>query len=213
MLTVLEAGICCEAEEGVHPRDGHIPSIVAPLIFRTEPTRRDKMAKCRVEQDLEGLHPASFGWALLCCDWDRDEAEEVLQETYLKILDGRAKFDGRSSLKTWRFAVIRRTAVGRRRKRWLRALALGRWSNGRPGPDPAPSPESVICESEARRALREALQALPARQREVLHLVFYQDLTVEEASRVLGISVGTARTHYHRGKEQLRQRLFQGERS
>lgn len=41
------------------------------------------------EQRLEELHPASFGWAVQCCGGDRQEAEDVLQTTYLKVLDGR----------------------------------------------------------------------------------------------------------------------------
>ena len=52
---------------------------------------------------------------------------------------------------------------------------------------------------------------LPARQREVLHLVFYQDLTIEEAAKVLNISLGTARTHFERGKSRLRGLLAQEE--
>ena len=55
--------------------------------------------------------------------------------------------------------------------------------------------------------LRRCLDRLPARQRQVLHLVFYQDLTVEQAGEVMGISVGSARTHYHRGKLRLRREL------
>ncbi|MBW8874743.1 MAG: RNA polymerase sigma factor [Acidobacteria bacterium] len=160
-----------------------------------------------VERCLEELHPASAGWALSCCRWDRDEAEEVLQMTYLKILDGRARFDERSSFKTWLFGVIRRTAAERRRSRWLRSVAGLRWRDGRPSPAPVPTPESLLGAAETSRSLRAALQALPARQREVLHLVFYQDLTVEEAARVLGISLGSARTHYHRGKAGLQERL------
>ena len=162
-----------------------------------------------LEQLLEELHPASFGWALGCCRWDRQEAEEVLQTTYLKILDGRARFDERSSFKTWLFAVIRRTAAERRRSGWLRALTAARWLDGRPAPAPIRTPESLAGEAEASRALRTALQALPERQREVLHLVFYQDLTLEEAARILGISLGSARTHYHRGKASLQKRLAQ----
>jgi RNA polymerase sigma-70 factor (ECF subfamily) len=159
------------------------------------------------ERHLEELHPASFGWALQCCGWDRQEAEEVLQTTYVKILDGRARFAGRSSLKTWLFAVIRRTAAERRRARWARDLLSLHWRDGHPGPAPAATPEGLAGDEETARALRAALALLPARQRDVLHLVFYQDLTVLEAAEVLGISVGSARTHYHRGKAGLRERL------
>ena len=160
-----------------------------------------------IERCLEELHPASAGWALSCCRWDREEAEEVLQMTYLKILDGRARFGDRSSFKTWLFGVIRRTAAERRRSRWLRSVAGLRRRDGQPSPAPIPTPESLLGDVETSRSLRDALQGLPARQREVIHLVFYQELTVEEAARVLGISLGSARTHYHRGKTRLQERL------
>jgi RNA polymerase sigma factor (sigma-70 family) len=169
------------------------------------------MKQTYFQGELGRLHPASFGWALWCCDHRREEAEEVLQTAYLKILEGAASFDGSSSLRTWLFGVIRRTAWERRRRRWLRDQILGRWFTLQPTPAPAPNPEAVASKSESGRALRKALSGLPARQREVLHLVFYQDLTVEEASRVLKVSVGTARTHFARGKGQLRQLLTRQE--
>lgn len=161
--------------------------------------------------ELERMHPASFGWALWCCDHRREEAEEVLQTAYLKVLEGAASFDGNSSLRTWFFSVIRRTAWEQRRRRWLRHQILGRWLARQPTPVPAPDPEVVASGSESSRALLQVLAGLPARQREVLHLVFYQDLTVEEASRVMKVSLGTARTHFERGKGQLRQMLAQQE--
>jgi RNA polymerase sigma-70 factor (ECF subfamily) len=157
--------------------------------------------------ELGRLHPASFGWALWCCDHRREEAEEVLQTTYLKVLEGSASFDGNSSVRTWLFGVIRRTASERRRRRWLRGHLLERWFTRQPAPLPAPDPEAAASGSENGRAMRKALFALPTRQREVLHLVFYQDLTVEEASKVLNVSLGTARTHFARGKSRLRQIL------
>ncbi|SRR6266545_4070945 len=165
------------------------------------------MSERSQERQIEELHPASFGWALLCCGWDRQEAEDVLQTAYVKILDGRAQFDGRASLKTWLFAVIRRTAAERRRARWARSLLSLHWRDGRPDPTPVATPEALADDAETARRLRQALGSLPARQREVLHLVFYQDLTVEEAAQVLGVSTGSARTHYHRGKAGLRERL------
>src|SRR5260370_4304812 len=79
----------------------------------------------KLEQELERLHAESFAWALGCCSRDRAEAEDVLQEAYLKILEGRARFLGRSSLKTFFFSVIRRTASEhRRRALWRRFLPL-----------------------------------------------------------------------------------------
>ena len=165
------------------------------------------MIERSLEQHLAELHPASFGWSLQCCRWDRQEAEDVLQAAYVKILDGRARFDGRSSLKTWLFSVIRRTAAERRRAQWTRALLSLHWRNGHAAPAPVATPEALAGDGETARALRTALSRLPARQREVLHLVFYQDLTLEQAAEVLAISLGSARTHYHRGTAALRESL------
>jgi RNA polymerase sigma-70 factor (ECF subfamily) len=153
---------------------------------------------------LQALHPAMFGWALACCGRRREEAEDLLQASYVKILSGAARFDGRSSLKTFLFGVIKRTAGEERRRRWTRRLALVRWFERRPPERRASSPEASARESEESRHLIAALERLPRRQRELLHLVFYQECTVEEASHVLRISVGAARTHFDRGKKRLR---------
>ena len=169
------------------------------------------MKQTDFQGELGRFHPASFGWALWCCDHRQEEAEEVLQTAYLKALEGAAEFDGRSSLRTWFFGVIRRTAREQRRRRWLRDQILGRWFTRQPAPVPAPDPEAVASGSENSRVLFQALAGLPPRQREVLHLVFYQDLTVEEASRVLKVSLGTARTHFDRGKARLRRILAEQE--
>ena len=69
------------------------------------------MESAELERELERMHPACWGWALACCRRDRDIAEEALQSAYLRILSGQARFDGRSSLRTWVFGVIRRTAM------------------------------------------------------------------------------------------------------
>ena len=92
----------------------------------------------------------------------------------------------------------------------MRALALDRWRTGRAEPTPVPDPERLASRSEAARRLRVSLRALPARQRELLHLVLYQELSLEEAAQVVGISVGSVRTHYHRAKIRLRRMLGEG---
>ena len=153
-------------------------------------------------RQLASHHAQSFGWSLACCRWDPDTAEDVLQASYLKVLDGKARFAGRSSFRTWLFAVIRTTAREGRRRQWRRSLA---WQKH--GPVTAGSiPSSQDGSADATR-LRSELATLPNRQREVLHLVFYADLSIREAAVVMNVSLGTARTHYERGKRKLRDRL------
>lgn len=136
------------------------------------------------------------------------EAEDVLQASYLKILEGRARFHGRSAFRTWLFGVIRRTAAERRRRDAVHRLLLLRWFDGRPDSRNAtPDAEELLARSQSSTRLLRVLDTLPGRQRELLHLVFYQDMSIREASQVLGISVGAARTHYGRGKKRLREML------
>jgi RNA polymerase sigma factor (sigma-70 family) len=160
-----------------------------------------------METELSEIHAEAFGWALACCHRDRSLAEEVLHVAYVKVLDGSARFDHRSSFKTFLFGVIRNTAKEQRREGWLSARRLGQWFTARPAPALAPNPEEVSMKSERAQALAAALSRLSERQREVLHLVFYQDLTIEDAARVLGIATGSARQHYERGKARLRELL------
>jgi len=158
-------------------------------------------------EELERLHPDAFGWALSLAGGDRSEAEELLQSAYLRILTGTARFEGRSRLRTWLFGVVRTVCRERRRQAAVRRLARLRWLAPGEPVDPAPGPAELAERSGRAARTREALARLSARQREVLHLVFYQELTIEEAGAVVGISAGSARTHYERGKQRLRRLL------
>jgi len=158
--------------------------------------------------ELEQLHAAAFGWALSCCGWNRSAAEDVLQASYLKLLDGRARFDGRSSFRTFVFGVIARTAREARRRAALRRwLPLASLVLGTEPMDGRPDPATALARADETARLARALGTLSARQREVLHLVFYEDLTIAEAAAVVGVSLGTARTHYERGKAALKKLL------
>ena len=162
------------------------------------------MKPTELEAQLERLHTESFGWALHCCGRDRTEAEDVLQMAYLRVVSGKARFGGRSTFRTWLFGVIRRTALehGRRdRARRERTLRLVPTDIRDPG---APDPIRRMEEAHRARTLLAALEKLSDRQREVLHLVFYQELSIAEAAEVMGVSLGSARTHYERGKSRLR---------
>lgn len=163
------------------------------------------MQSTDLKAELEKLHEASFGWALSCCQQNRADAEEVLQTVYLKIIQGKAVYSGQCKLQTWLFAVIRNTAISERRKHLLRALTAAKMTRPQSAFDS--STEVEFERSEMQQRFQEALALLPARQRETLHLVFYQDLSLSEAAEVMGVSVGSARRHYERGKNRLREAL------
>ena len=74
-------------------------------------------------------------------------------------------------------------------------------------PSSVSSIQSEIIAHEEVDLILSALKQLSERQQSVLHLVFYQDLTIEEAAELLNISLGSARTHYQRGKERLKKIL------
>jgi RNA polymerase sigma factor (sigma-70 family) len=156
-----------------------------------------------LESELESLHAESWGWALSCCARDRDLAEDVLQTAYLRIVSGRARFSGRSSFKTWVFGVIRMIARSERRRAWLWSSRHRRSDAALDVPDSASRADADVEDAERAERLTRALARLSDRQREVLQLAFYHDLTIEDAARVMRVSVGSARTHYDRGKKAL----------
>ncbi len=171
--------------------------------------RAEEMNDYELRAELEKYHRESFGWALSCCGHNPAEAENVLQAMYLKALEGKARFDGRASFKTWLFAVIRMTAIDERRRRWLRGVRMEKLAECIGNTDGEESADETAYRSEIRALFRRALSELPRRQREVLQLAFYHDLSLAEAAEVMGVSLGSARTHYERGKQRLR-RLMKG---
>jgi len=163
------------------------------------------MDTSQLRAQLELYHRESYGWALSCCLRNPVDADSVLQTVYVKVLEGKARFDGKAAFKTWLFSVIRKTAADHRRRRMLHRFRLVGYeeSNARFSQDE--NPDDAVYHSEIQKLFRRALARLPARQRETLQLVFYHDLSLAEAARVMGVSIGSARTHYDRGKKQLRQ--------
>lgn len=149
-----------------------------------------------LENILKELHHEAYHWSRQCCSFDEDLAKDVLQQVYLKILEGKASYNGKSQVKTWLFSVIRYTASEWRKKdQNVYPIALDF--------DTPEMKEEVKTESH-----ESLIQILPERQKEVLLLVFYHNLTLEKAAEVMGISIGSVRTHYDRGKSSLKKLIL-----
>ncbi len=161
------------------------------------------MDEIELRNSLIALHSASFAWSMACCR-NHELAEEVLQSVYVKVLDGHAPYDGRSSFRTWLFAAIRNAARDRERRRWWSRVVRLEFESLAELVDPTDGRHPVLADEDELSMIRAALGELPQRQRQIAHLVFYEDLTVADAANVMGVTVGTARQHYARAKESLR---------
>ena len=153
-------------------------------------------------QHLCELHNQLFGWCLSRCNYERAAAEDLMQQTYVEILGGRARFDGQSTLKSFLFAVAQNLARSPYRRLVRRLRLAGRAAS--PGKD-----AYLPGDPDDGRTDRvwSAVGSLSARQRDIIELVFCRELTVEEASAVMRISVGSARAHYARAKKALAGKL------
>ena len=150
---------------------------------------------------LEAIHSQVYGWALSRCDFEHATAEDLMQQAYVELLSGNARFDNKSSLKTFVFSVAQNLARSRFRRLSSRLRLVKKYQ--------VDSTAAVVdaIEPQTDGGVWRAVRALPARQRDIIELVFCRELTVEQASAVMGVSTGTGRVHYDRAKKALRERL------
>ena len=151
------------------------------------------------EQALAAIHDDVFGWALSRCRHDRMMAEDLVQQAYVELLTGKARFDGKSSLKTFVFSVVQNLAGSRLRRLATRLRFVQAHGSA--------EPETHANHPEEHPEVWNAVKSLPDRQRDIIELVFCRELTVEQSAAVMGVSAGTARVHYDRAKKALRKHL------
>jgi RNA polymerase sigma-70 factor (ECF subfamily) len=145
-------------------------------------------------------------------------AEEAVQDTWMGVVRGIKRFEGRSSFKTWLFRILvnrARSAASRERPdapaQALHVVDPSRFDAGGQWADP---PGRWVEESDERLdaaallpVIRTALDGLPPRQRQVVILRDLEGLSHDEACSVLGISAGNQRLLLHRGRSRLRELL------
>jgi RNA polymerase sigma-70 factor (ECF subfamily) len=145
-------------------------------------------------------HDRLFG-LLLHHIGNRDEALDVLQDTYVSAVKGIGRYRGEGTLEAWLSGIALRRA-----RDWKRRL-LGRMKSTDSLETPADAGEVAEPDHELGRRLREALAGLPERQRAAVLLHEHLGYSFREVGSILGISEATARVHAFRGREALRDRL------
>lgn len=151
------------------------------------------MNRSQLDDILKAHHRDAYLWARQCCSFEDDMAKDVLQQSYLKILEGQAKLKDAAKAKTWLFSIIRYTAIDEIRKAG-KVVSLS----------DSYDPVDIIEEIDA-TDYEGIIKHLPEMQREVILMVFYHQMTIAQSAEILQIGLGTARTHYDRGKKKLKE--------
>ncbi len=157
------------------------------------------------ERRLATLHGRSWAWAVVCARFDREEAAAILQETYRRLLFGGAGADGGTFLASL-LREVRRVARRRRRAAFLET-AGGLLCHGILPATAVREPDAGLVWDTRARAVAGLLLLLPEREREVVALVLGEELSLEEAARVLGIGEGHAARLLARGAARLEEGL------
>ncbi len=145
---------------------------------------------------------------------DRALAEDLAQESFVKAWRALASYDPQRKLASWLLKIAHNTAIDHLRRRGLDTVSL---STGEDEPDEdhrqitadlhRESPEAKAQRHEMARGLERALAELRPEYRSVLLLRFHQGLAYEEIAEVTGLPLGTVKTHLHRGRQELAQRM------
>jgi RNA polymerase sigma factor CnrH len=143
---------------------------------------------------------------------DPDEALDVVQETFVKAFQNAARWDARSEVAPWLTRIGINQAIDRYRRVRRRRLSEqpledGAADHDRHWSDRGPSPERQALGHELGARIAGALRGLPERQRAIVVLRHYEDMTLEEISETLGLSLGTVKSSLHRAIHRLRDRL------
>lgn len=169
-----------------------------------------------ISQLVERWSPAMFRLARSFVA-SPQSAEDVVQEAWLGMLSGLARFEGRSSLRTWTFTILvnRARTRGAREARtlprspledaavepartWSSTVTPSRWDD---------TPESAVLSREALFELDRAISALPQRQRQVVTMRDIEGMSAEEVCAALGLSAANQRVLLHRARSALRTAL------
>jgi RNA polymerase sigma-70 factor (ECF subfamily) len=137
---------------------------------------------------------------------DRNEiADELIQETWLRVLRGIVNLQDPAKLVPWMFGIARRVMIDRLRRKYRQEAFFVNTA------EDVASPAGEVNESEHRDDIAhmlDKLENLPLPQREILALYYLEELSVDEVSQVIGIPVGTVKSRLYHARNALKQSLI-----
>jgi RNA polymerase sigma-70 factor (ECF subfamily) len=144
--------------------------------------------------------------------WTRNpaDAEDLVQETYLKAFRAAGRFRAGTNLKAWLFTILHNTFLNERRRAGRQPAAEGGEAVERAadrGPDGIETPEQILLRRSIDRDLQRALDRLPAVFREAVWLRDVEEFSYAEIAKMLGVPIGTVMSRISRGRRLLSEQL------
>lgn len=145
---------------------------------------------------------------------NRELAEDLFQETWIRVLERGHQYDGKSKFEAWLFAIARHLVIDWQRTKKPQSLdALVDPEREKPlqvADEKEPSPFAQVLAQERQGDVQASLEKIPAIYREVLVLRFQEELQIEEMAGVLSIPISTVKSRLYRGLDALRGALEEG---
>jgi RNA polymerase sigma-70 factor (ECF subfamily) len=137
---------------------------------------------------------------------DRASAEDLLQQTLLRIARGLPDFDGRSSVKTWAYTIATRTAMDHFRNSRVEPVVVDE-AEAAGVEDDAPTPEQRLALEQMNTCVREVVANLPEDYRTAILLHDFSGLSARETAMACGCTEANAKVRIHRARAKLKQAL------
>ena len=166
------------------------------LAMLADPARRDEGFRQLMKQYGRALY-----WHIRRIVVSHDDAEDALQETFIKIVGGIGKFRGEGDLRSWLYRIATNEALHLLRRQTNLFQSIDSLSETLCARLVAETP----LDSEAAEVIfQKALLTLPTQQRIAFNLHYYDELNYDEIARITGKKVGTLKTNYHYATEKIK---------
>lgn len=163
---------------------------------------------------VESYQHSAFGIAMRMMR-QVQEAEDVVQESFLSAYANLKKFDQTQRFSTWLFRIVTNRCIDKLRKQKQMRVSLDgevkAWHEA--VPDQSPSPEQQVVRAEEKETMDRFLSTLPPAYRAVLVLRYDQGMSLNEIADVLSVPLNTVKTRLHRARELLRAKVEQAQKT
>jgi len=160
----------------------------------------------------------AIAWSM--CGRDREDAKDIVQDTFVKVLRNIGKFQGKSSFYTWFYRILINTCLDRRRRQSVWKKIFFPWNpkqgededssnplEEQPDKSESADPLAVLSGKEFGKQVQKVLDSLSEKQRTVFQLKVFHDMSIPEIAEVMNTAQGTVKSHLFRATRYLQENL------